>query len=469
MTDARTVRPNLISGFALNEWLFRSALVVVAVVCTAVNYNYSDSYGHLGMSGHEDYANYFRAGFHWDEESPGRLKTYTVHHTFPMWGYGCLLVFVHNKLALVALQQVLTLVALFFCDSVAKRFVWKPGSLVVFRVSLLASASWFFFHTLTWAYSINANLVLIALLAMFLFARTKRDSWLFLSALCFGVALNFRSDYVYFPFAFGAIAVLGAALRRPVVGPLRAAAWLAVILATLVPWGVYTYQRTAHYLLSSTNGGHVLFLSLGLLPGNKWKITPRDWDPTMRDVVDSHFAPGTEGTCDYKADQLLTRTWLELVRKDPGEYAKKCLVNALTLFATPFYLGDECIWGDSHGMAGRLRALDVRGLISLLGKHALANVVRAGLNVMGILIMAALVYYAFRYLLRRRSAIFSDEFVVVFGSVVAYQIAFMILAFFSPTYNTNQYIAYLMLAIYLRQESRTADADNGGPARSIGR
>jgi len=114
--------------------------------------------------------------------------------------------------------------------------------------------------------------------------------------------------------------------------------WLTATYAMLIPWMVYTHATVGCPLLTSTNGGHTLFISLGQLPGNPWGITPMDGDPAMHETLRRHFGR-EQSSLILESDQFLRRRFVELIRAAPFAYAKKCAYSAISVVVEGFYPG----------------------------------------------------------------------------------------------------------------------------------
>lgn len=251
--------------------------------------------------------------------------------TFPMWGYGWLLAVTTNAYALLLFQ-------IAFAVGATVLFLWAlertsilagiPARIV--KALLLISVPWYAANALRWPYSEAASLLLCAV-AVLIVAQSYRA--FALSGLLFGLALNFRSDYIGLPVVFAV--VLLALTRRW----RRVALWLAVIVVALVPWMVYSARATGHVLATSTNSGHVLYISLGQLPGNPWGITPYDGDPRMHRELDAHFGRKVSSLT-YASDVFLRSRFVHLVRQHPAAWLHKDAHNAEHTFVDGFYDGE---------------------------------------------------------------------------------------------------------------------------------
>jgi len=62
-------------------------------------------------------------------------------------------------------------------------------------------------------------------------------------------------------------------------------------------------------IINSTNGGHVLYISLGQLPGNKWGITALDEDIKMKTIIKDRLGPGVN-TMALDSDKILKNEYI---------------------------------------------------------------------------------------------------------------------------------------------------------------
>lgn len=260
--------------------------------------------------------------------------------TFPMWGYGWLLAVTQNELAILFFQVVLaTAAAWLFVHVLGRLGILGPVAIRAVKAALLVSIPWYAANGLRWPYSEAASLLLasIAVLLLALADDRLRYRLFLVSGLLFGIALNFRSDFVALPFLVAIVAV--AIGRRRVELAKRLVVWIALAFVTLVPWAFYAHRATGHLLLTSTNSGHVLYISLGQLPGNPWGITPSDGDPRMHRELDAHFG-GRPSSLTYDADRYLRSRFFHLVRQHPLAWLHKDAYNAGQTLVDGFYDGE---------------------------------------------------------------------------------------------------------------------------------
>jgi hypothetical protein len=230
----------------------------------------------------------------------------------------------------------------------------------------------------------------------------------------------------------------------------------------MVPWGIYTNEATGHYLQTSTNGGHVLYIGLGQLPGNSWGITPRDEDPSMAVLLEEEFGKPV-GSLTYEADVVLKAKFRELVFASPGEYARKVLHNIRLLLFGGAYAGafheqiacqpdclnkyvnlDQSI--SSQGqvarglLTGRLNINPDLAFTDYLRLTLLSVSVFQSLLVMffGILLSVCLLPYSLRE---------KNVPMLLLLAVVGYQLALSSFTFFMRTYSSSIYVLMLVVMV----------------------
>ena len=279
------------------------------------------------------FAEFFSAGF-----AP---EAHTCDsRTFPMWGFGWLLWLSSNKIVLLSVQYLLAFGATLMLFSTFRNALELDGFEVGFlRWLVLLSLPWYALHSVLWPHAIATSLLVLSICLIVDAERRSASETrqYFLAGLTFGCMLNFRSDFILFPVGLAAIILLfgkGTLTFRTV----KAGAFVGTVLLMMVPWGIYTYKTTGDYLQTSTNGGHVLYISLGQLPGNSWGIVPRDEDPGMDRVLIRELGHA-RSSLTREADAVLKAEFLRLVAASPGEYAQKVIHNLRSMFLGGTYAG----------------------------------------------------------------------------------------------------------------------------------
>lgn len=432
--------------FLLNNYFYAGALLVTATIASLLNYN-GKSMGGLFVA-YMDFANFFASGF----DFSGRAGE--IIYTFPMWGYGFILLVTKSKTIIIIFQQLVTIAILLFADYSMKKFGWRAGSRIAFRVLTIFSFPWFYFHAILWPYSQGANLLLLSLFLILHYLKFRKLTYLILASLCFGIMLNFRSDYFFLGLAIPIIILFIDLIRKEKKVWWHYPVWYAIMFILLIPWGLFSLEKTGSYLQKSSNGGHVLFISLGQLPDNKWRITPLDKDPLMRELVDSEVGPGVR-TLSHQADTFLTRKWLELILNDKAEFLRKCKYNYNSIFHSPFYNGE--LYKLSEGFADMviISKLDVKIqdlADSLPGNKWLSRAFdplrnryeKTGLILPKWTIGAIIIAFIFF-----RTSLFKEETFILILSVIVYQFGLMVLGYFMRGYHTNIFILYEILLVFL--------------------
>lgn len=310
-------------------WLVAAALVPVFV------YLNLDA---LGMQGiYPEYLCFRRAILHGLDPAANTCQS----ATFPMWGYGWLLAVTRSETALLVFQGLGAVAAAWLLLRVLTQQGLLGGRpLRLVKGLLVVCIPWYAFHALRWPYSEASTLDMVSLAVLFVVLGRTVPSYrlVALSGLLFGCALNFRSDYIALPALIVLVVLLLSPSRRLQLP--RLGVWLAAIVLALVPWMIYSARATGHVLVTSTNAGHVLYISLGQLPGNPWGITPSDSDPRMHRELDAHFHHAATSSLTYASDRYLRHRFVQLVRAHPAAWLHKDVVDAASTLTGGFYNGE---------------------------------------------------------------------------------------------------------------------------------
>jgi hypothetical protein len=253
------------------------------------------------------------------------MPSYPIPPTFPMWGYGWVLLLTTSKPALIALQIGVGLCAVWCLlralDAIALLDRW---SMALLRVLLIACTPWYAYNSIDWSQSL-ATSCLVASVALLIQAHTAgRSRWrlLVLSAVGFGLNLNFASDLYLLPLFLAAAYFWYAGSSRAAAG--QALAWLAVVALTLVPWMLYSWRAVGTPLMKSTNQGHVLLIGLGQDALHRFGTTYSDHDPLMYRIIEEQLghdrASRFYASCSYEADLVLRRAFLQIIASQPRDY-----------------------------------------------------------------------------------------------------------------------------------------------------
>jgi hypothetical protein len=433
-----------------NNNIFYLLLLLSIIVSTVLNYK-ADVMGPMVVL-YEDYANFFSNKFNFT--TPFKYSQYT----FPMWGYGFVILILKKKIWIIIFQQLVTFFTLIFFDSNFNHTLKNKNS---FRFFLLVSFPWFFFHTSLWPYSLGANFLLIGVTLIFKYYNSQKKYLLLFSAIIFGLMLNLRSDYYYFIILLFTVLIIQVIIQKKRKEEiLLILTWFLVIQMFLIPWGYYTFKRTGHYLQTSTNAGHVFFISLGQLPNNLWKITQEDNDSTMYSYLKKEFPSKNTNSLAYEEDKFLFKSWKSLVLNNPKEYFKKCFYNCYRVIRNPFYVGNlETLVVENarnkYNVKEKLKKLLDKGDLNNIIKYIFLGAGSIYITSFFINLFSIYIFLLFFYYLLRASSkvnIKNDYVSTIILLLILYQNLMSIFVFFMPIYNTNLYIFYLFGIFYYRSK-----------------
>jgi hypothetical protein len=103
----------------------------------------------------------------------------------------------------------------------------------------------------------------------------------------------------------------------------------------MLPWAYRSYTNTGEWRFSATNGGMVLYISLGQLSNNPWNVSPLD-----KTAIDFAKTRGFNYPFSPAADRVLQEEFVKQVKRYPGAYIKKVGFNLLKSITGGVYTGE---------------------------------------------------------------------------------------------------------------------------------
>ncbi len=251
--------------------------------------------------------------------------------TYPLWGYSFLVAIDYSLSAgfiiLLAVQAFLAFVGIYYFYKI---FELRPRPLhFLFLIPFIALMS------VKWPDAIAGFLILPYIYYSKRYFDDKRWATMILSGIFLGILVNFRSEFILLPIMqLGMIAVpvfwkhrKGLAIHSAIV--------FAITIVSIAPWAVRYSTVSGQMGLTSSNGGAVVYISLGQLPGNPWGIVPLD-----RSAFDYARSVGIDNPYSAKGDSALKNEFTRLVSEKPMAYLKKCGYNLLSVIRGGVYTGE---------------------------------------------------------------------------------------------------------------------------------
>ena len=421
--------------------LYYAILSIIILIATILNWDANLMEGILPY--YLTFSNYFKNGLNYNQ-----IFDHNVY-TWPMWGYGLVLILKYKSI-IVLLQQLLTMLVIIIVRLYLKNRIDEKSYKIV-AILILCAIPWYFFQVSLWPYGISANLLTVSLLFLSIGLEKSKLNYVIFSAISFGIMLNLRSDYFYFAFILGiAILFINLFLKYSKKIPLYIFYWLSIIIITLIPWGIHSYKYSKKFSLVSTNSGHVFYISLGQLPGNKWNITPSDEDVTMRNYIDSSIS-NKESTLTSRSNKILMSRFFELIKNDPTEYMKKCVYNAKSFLINPFYIGS--VYSKKNNI-DKIKS-EIKKQIS---ENKYLNAIKLFYNEFGLYIIFPIFSYlisqivlistiitTYIYIKRLNNINRLNILSLIILLVLFYQIAMSIFAYHLSIYSTNIFLLLIIL------------------------
>lgn len=249
---------------------------------------------------------------------------------YPMWGYpflsaGALLV---GSWPIVlgiiqAVSSVIGIVAFYQLFRIPTRR-WH----IAFFVPFFAVCS------VRWPDAIVAVLLVLGANWLRMAIEQRRTRYAILAGLSLGIINNFRSEYVGLVIVAAAFALL-LFIRGKRTNAVQLTVLAFVAIVSLLPWMIYSYRVDGKPRLTATNGGGVLYISLGQLPNNPWNIV--------------HVDSCAQGLCDRvgrvdayspAGDSILTAAFEDRIRAHPAAFLAKVAHNLVAVATRGVYTGE---------------------------------------------------------------------------------------------------------------------------------
>lgn len=269
--------------------------------------------------------------------------------TYPLWGYPFLLVLLRDHAVLVGVQiLVATIVMIALLLRLRQELGQQRGALTVL---FIAAIPWYTLHSVKWPQSCAVSLTILGILLLERACRASSGGLGLAAGVAFGMALQFRSEFLYFPLVITGIALLARKRGGVTVLPVRPVMICAVAaLLLMVPWAIRFHRQTGRVSFTASNGGMVAFLSLGQLPRNPWGVRLED-----EYAYEYLKARGVAASALSSAgDRILSAEFVRNVRADPFAFAAKVGWNGASTLLSGFYNGEVPL---DPGESERLRRL----------------------------------------------------------------------------------------------------------------
>jgi len=454
---------HFIKNIVENEILFLTTVVVLMIFSSIISYpNIS-----LDLYFNNLYINYAKSFANLIKLNPTEVANDIT--TFPIWGYGIIhWLFNSSKFSILIFQQGLNYITIYLIDKVLRRKDQK--TIFVWRILVLFGFPYFLFHTQIWPKSISSSLLILGLLQIIKYFDGLKKIHLIFSGLIFGLLCNFRSDYIFFILSIPIFLIFWEIIEKKKITSFSLSILIlpVITLLFLIPWGLYTKSKTDHYLITSTNSGHTLFIGLGQLPNNIWNITPRDDDSKMDEVLNEKFKNKIYSSIGYEENQYLKKVFFSYVKEFPFEWLKKCANSMKLIFLDPFYVGNV---GDfqKNGISNIIEIRELESSVYQLDfknayqiiqnthwKFSVKEILQLSFTILtkviGLIIFSVAILSGLYVLFYKSKWYFKTQTNFLLSILILYQITISVFVFHMPVYNTSIYLVYLIFISLILNE-----------------
>lgn len=364
--------------------------------------------------------------------------------TYPIWGYSILTsigqAFGAPVEFLLVVQYLLAVFGVRLIYDVSRS---KPS---YSHLPLLLP--WAALMSVKWPQAVSSFLILLIIWIYYNNSGGKSKRWGYLAiAVAFGMALNFRSEYLYFPLLAFLVISLASLIKQSKL-EFKSSGMICLAMAAgtilLLPWAVNSWGVMGKPLLNSSNGGMVAYISLGDLPGNIWGVEPVDATAWRRAQEAGEPTPFTR-----RADSLLIGEFKANVFSRPGEYAMKCAYNSLRALGGGLYVGEYAALATTNvkALALNKQVAEAKGIEqkfkALLGGGG-ASILLMLEKILRLLSMPLFIYILYRALASKHSY---DGARLIAVSIILYQILLCAALLYEPRMMNTVYAPALALAL----------------------
>lgn len=249
---------------------------------------------------------------------------------YPMWGYPllCMVGVATNSPAIFTLlfQVILVVIGI--------HIFYKMSSLSKRLIHLFWFIPFIALMSVKWPDAIVAFLLLVYILSFINFLKQHRWIHAIIGGITLGLILNFRSEYIYFPFFVLIFALIFSRDSFKVTVKFSSVSIVCSILL-LLPWSFRSIANNSGFRTGASNTGLVLFTTLGQLPHNPWNIAPTD--QYGEDIVKAH---GASDPYSPQGDSILEKAFVESVASRPISFGEKVGYNFVSIFYRGLYVGE---------------------------------------------------------------------------------------------------------------------------------
>lgn len=369
----------------------------------------------------------------------------TENPTFPMWGYGWVLLITENRFLIFLFQSLIAIWSLFFLIKVLDRYkLFSIIQVKFFKLLVLVAIPFFAINISLTPYGLAISLFIFCFVFFLRGYYEKNLREWFIAGLFLGLVLNFRSDFIYYPLLLILIFIFLKQYKNLIQFIFT---FIIGMYIVMIPWGIYTKKVTGHYLSSSTNSGHVFYIGLGQLPNNKWGIEPHDGDPKMHEEIKNYFG-FSKSSLVYETDIFLKKIFIEEIKKYPIEYIKKNIVAFKKSIFDGAYSGEFFLKGYKDKEEGREKYISWKNNISLSNfmeallnsefqyiVHIIVMLVSSFIKLLSFVLIPITIYFGIKN---------RDFFVLIVISIIVYQSLILVFAFNMSLYSTNVFLFHII-------------------------
>lgn len=260
---------------------------------------------------------------------------------YPMWGYSLLAGLLKDNIIIFQFALLLAVCIIWYAsllnvrnNSNEKFYDKLAKSLAHPVIAAMILAPYFFLCVSYFSNSIAYMLTFCGTWILYFAAEKEKPIGYYIaSSLLIGLAFNFRSEVL----TLGMLLFLGLLIYSCFkhISIRKSAVFLLTLFMMVLPWIAYTSLIIKQPQFSSTNGGAVMYLGLGVLPDNPWGII--DSDGFVGKVANEKNL-GSPWSND--ANKYFTQKYIQSIREHPKSFAQRVALGWRQMLTQGLYFPD---------------------------------------------------------------------------------------------------------------------------------
>lgn len=255
--------------------------------------------------------------------------------TWPAWGYAFLIAIIPSFTIVILIQASIGVLSLAMLLNRLTNQTLKQK--IILSLLFISAIPWYNQQVELYPSALAGSFTLLAILFLDTSIRLKSIKYAALAGVMSGFAQNFRTEFLLLPMFIGVcISVFH------LIGTIRIRAFKSILIFIItalvfqLPWMFFYHSQTGRYSLTESSLGHVLYVSLGSVPGNKYGYIGNDADA----AVPIQKAGFSYSSLSEEGNVFLKHLFIERVKENPWYMVQRTFQQLKNTVVAPFNWGE---------------------------------------------------------------------------------------------------------------------------------